>query len=123
MAEEANIGGSGELFVGEDKTFELELLDDAQTAPVNMAGWAVQFIVRLKDGTADPAIFDKSATIIGVYNADRATNTQRAQVTLTDTDMGTVTAKAYRHSWKRTDAGNETVLAYGDFTVQRATAQ
>jgi hypothetical protein len=123
MAVEADIGGAGELFVGEDKTFRLELLDTALTTPVDMAGWVVKFFVRLKDGTADPAIFDKTATIIGVYNSVRATNTQRAEVTLTDTELNTVTAKTHRYSWKRMDDGNETVLAYGDFVVQLATAR
>ena len=120
-APEVQIGGNGSLFVGEDKTFELELVDTAGD-PVEMTGWAVKLVVRKGDATADPAIFDKTASITGVYDPVRATNTQRAVVTLTDTEMNTVKAKTYRHSWKRMDDGSETVLAYGNFVVQKATA-
>jgi hypothetical protein len=121
MATEVTIGGSGALFVGEDKTIRLELLD-AAGLPVDMAAFTIKFDVRSKDGSADPAIFDETATVAGVYNAVRATNTQRATVVLTDTEMNTVKAKTYRYSFKRMNDGNETVLAYGPFVVQKATA-
>lgn len=122
MADESQIGGNGQLFVGEDKVFFLELLSVAGS-PVNMAGMDIKFVVRLKDKTPDPAIFDKTALITGVYNADRALNTQRAQVTLSDDELSTVSNKTYRYSWKRMDAGVETVLAYGPFVVEAATAR
>ena len=121
MAKEVTIGGSGALFYGEDKTFRLELLDTAGV-PVNMAGWTVKMVVRVTDASADPPIFDKTATIDGAFNAVRASNTQRATVALTDVEMLTVKAKTYRQSWKRMTEGNETVLAYGPFIVQQATS-
>lgn len=120
MALPVTIGGSGTLFVGEDKTFKLKLLD-VSGVPVNMNGWSVLFDVRKVD-TSTTAIFSKTATIIGVYNADDTINTQRAQVILTDDEMNTVKASGYRHSWKRMDDGSETVLAWGPFTPQKATA-
>ena len=118
--------GSGDLFVGEDKIFELELVDDPDlgtaAVPVNMAGWNILFDVRTKDNASDPAILSKTATLTGVYNAVRATNTQRAVVTVTDTDMNLFRQKTYRHSWKRMDDGVETVLCRGDFIPEKATA-
>jgi hypothetical protein len=121
MAVNTDIGGNGTLFVGEDKIFKLELLD-AASIPVDMTGFTLLFDIRLKDTSADPAIISKTPTLIGVYNVVRATNTQRAQAVLTDTDMNLFKAKAYRQSWKRMDDGVETVLAYGNFTPQKATA-
>jgi hypothetical protein len=127
MAFEQTIGGEGELFRGEDKTLELEVLqsgedaDDTAATPENIAGWAIQFIVRLKDDSSGDPVLTKTATVSGSYNATRASNTQRAVVTLTDTDMDALVPRIYRHSWKRTDDGSETVLAYGNFSVQRAT--
>ncbi len=121
MAASVTIGGSGALFVGEDKTLYLEVLDTS-SLPVDITTWAITLDVRVKDNAAAPALFSKSATIIGVYNAVRATNTQRARVIFTDTELNTVTAKTYRHSWKRMDDGSETVLAYGPFIVEKATA-
>lgn len=121
MALQSTIGGNGALFVGEDKTFKLELLT-VDSIPVDMSGWTILFDVRRADKSADPAIISKMATIAGAYNAVRATNVQRATVILTDTEMNTVKADTYRYSWKRMDDGSETVLAWGDFTPQKATA-
>jgi uncharacterized alpha/beta hydrolase family protein len=121
MAATVTIGGDGSLFVGEDKTFRLELLDVAGT-PVDMSGWTILFDVRKKDTSPDPAIFSKTASVTGAYNSVRASNTQRAVVALTDTEMNTVVAKTYRYSWKRTTDGSETVLLRGDFKPEKATA-
>lgn len=122
MAIESTIGGSGEVFVGEDKTFILAVVGTDLTTPVNITGWTINFVVRLKDNSADPPIFDKTAAIVGTFNVDPDLNTQRAEVTLTDTELNTVKGRTYRYSWKRMDDGGETVLAYGDFVVQKATA-
>lgn len=128
------IGGNGTLFVGEDKTFRIEVLTiefdengvpiapSSSSVPVDISGWDIRFDVRKTDKAPDPAIFSKTAAITGVYNASRALNTQRAVVSLTDTELNTVTARTYRHSWKRMDDGVETVLSRGDFVVEKATA-
>ena len=116
MGAQATIGGSGTLFVGEDKTLKLELLDSSDV-PVDMTGWAVSLIVHTKAGEV---VVTETATISGVYSATRSVNTQRAVVTLTDTEMG-IAAGTHRHSWKRTDDGSESILAYGDFIVEQTT--
>lgn len=121
MAREVAIGGSGSLFVGEDKILRIEILDVANL-PVDLTGMDIVFDVRKKDNAPDPAIFSLSTVITGVYASTRSANTQRAVAVLTDTQMNTISAKTYRHSWKRMDDGSETVLAYGDFIVEKATA-
>jgi hypothetical protein len=121
VAIESTIGGSGVLFVGEDKTFRLETLLPTTLLPVDVASWAILFDIRTKDTSAE-YIISRLATITGVFNAVRASNTQRAVVVLTDTDLNLFRAKTYRYSWKRMDDGLETVLAYGDFAPQKATA-
>lgn len=126
MATTQMMGGSGTLFVGEDKTFRLELLDgdpsNPASVPVNMTGWSVLFDVRVKDKSPDPALLSKTATITGVFDAARATNTQRAVVVVTDTEMNLFKAKTYRFSWKRMDDGSERVLSRGPFAPEKATA-
>lgn len=117
MALHVTIGGDGALFVGEDKTLRLHVLDTAG-ASVDITGWAIRFVVRLQDPTPDPPLLDKSATISGSFSPTN--NPQRAVVVLADTEMG-LTPKVYRHSWKRIDDGSETVLAWGNFIVQLAT--
>lgn len=121
MATSVTIGGNGTLFVGEDKVLRLELLD-AAGVPVNMFGMTLLFDVRAKDTSPDPAILSKTPSLTGTYNATRSVNTQRAEATVTDDDMNLFRAKTYRYSWKRMDAGAETVLARGDFAPEKATA-
>ena len=129
MAINTSIGGGGALFVGEDKIFFLELLDSTYDAtvvgsgvPIDMTGFVLVFDIRRKDNSPEPPIVTKTPTLVGVYNAMRALNTQRAQAVLTDTDMNLFQAKTYRYSWKRMDDGVETVLAWGNFSPQKATA-
>ncbi len=114
------IGGNGTLFVGEDKVFRLELIDEAGL-PVDMTPMTLVFDVRAKDNSPAPPIFSVTPTLTGVYNVVRATNTQRALAPLSSAQLNTIKAKTYRCSWKRLDAP-ETVLAWGDFAPEKATA-
>jgi hypothetical protein len=116
MAAVATMGGSGGLFVGEDKLCRLELLD-ADDVPVDMVGWTIALVVHSKKGDT---LVNELASVEGTYNATRSVNTQRAVVTLTDTEMA-IPPGVHQHSWKRTDDGSETILAYGDFIVERTT--
>lgn len=118
MAREVQIGGDGDLFIGEDKTIRVEVLG-ASEIPENIAAFAMTFLVRPSDSSGTTTL-TKSVTVTGTYNANRNTNTQRAVVTLTDTDMS-ITAGTYRYSLKRTDDGSETIIAWGDFIVEQAT--
>ena len=120
MASELNIGGSGSLFVGEDKSLIIEVLDSLGV-PVNVSGWSIIFDIRKKDSSPE-AILSKTPTVQGVYNATRSVNTQRVAVQLTSANMDLFKEATYRHSLKRTDSGSETVLAWGNFVVQKATA-
>ena len=112
------IGGTNTLFVGEDKVLRAHI-KDSTGVPVNIAGWAISFVVRSTDA-AVPAVVSATATISGTYNVDPAVNAQRAVVTLTD-DQLSIPAGTYRHSWKRTDAGSETILGRGKFVIEQAT--
>lgn len=123
MAEDVTIGGDGSLFVGEDKTIRLELfLKSDPTVSIDFSGWVMLFDVRNKDNSPAPAIVSLTPTIIGVFNTLRVSNTQRAIVALTDDLLNLFKEKTYRYSWKRMDDGSETVLAWGDFAPQKATA-
>lgn len=130
MSLESTIGGNGALFVGEDKLIILELLaartdglpHSVSSVPVDMTGWIMVFDVRVKDTSGTAIVSVTPITIVGTYNASRASNTQRGRVALTDDQLNLFQEKNYRWSWKRTDAGSETVLGWGDFNPQKATA-
>jgi len=130
MAAKIQLGGSGSLFVGEDKILRLELLTPAThpttpNIPVDMAGWEIKLVIAPNDKSPEADfLVDLTATVTGVYDADRTVNTQRAVATLTDdlTNLFTAKTKAphFRYAWKRMDAGSETVLAYGDAVFEKA---
>ena len=124
MATKVNIGGDGELFAGEDKLMRLFPLLDTNGVPVDMSGWTVVFEVRRRDESADPAVITKTCAISGTYDADPDMNEQKAIATLEDTDLPADPfgkSLTFRYSFKRTDAGFETILARGDFKPERAT--
>jgi hypothetical protein len=149
MALERNVA-EGKFFQGEDKTFTFEILDtvvldtatlDSDGNPaitsataVDVTGWALSWILRIGQNTADPALLTKTVgsgiAITGVYNSVRATNTQRVVVTLDDLDTYDDTVsptveltapKDYAYSLKRTDAGSETVLVWGVLPLGKVT--
>ena len=118
MATNITIGGDGALFVGEDKSLVLHVLD-TDGVPVNISGWTITFAVR--ERLDAPQVITKTATVSGTYSATLASNTQRATVTLAAADTLTWAAKTYQHAWKRTDSGSATVLAYGSLVVEQPT--
>jgi hypothetical protein len=136
MALETTLGGDGSLFIGEDKRLRFGPLSepagwntalDGTYVPPDISAWAIQFVVRLKDGSPDPAIIDVAVSgTLGTYATTVATNTQQVYVDLSDTQMNLFSAlkdgKTYRWSLKRMDDTLETVLAYGDFIPQQVTA-
>lgn len=121
-AVEVNYGNDGRLFVGEDKTLRCPQVLRANGTAENIASWPIRFVVRLHDDSPGPPIFDKQALIGGVYAPDPTLNQQRAVVVFTDDELNSIRAGRYRHSWKWMEPGLKTVLAYGDFTPQKATA-
>lgn len=116
-----NIGGGGKLFVGTDAVQPFKLTNEAGV-PIDMTGMTLVFDVRAKDTSPDPAILSKTPSLTGSYNVDPLLNTQQALVTLSDDDMNLFKAKTYRYSLKRDDSGSETILARGNFIVEKATA-
>lgn len=130
MASKVQIGGAGTLFAGEDKSIVLELLD-VNGIPVDMSTFVLVLDVRSKDSSGTPARISVTATVAGVYNAVRTTNTQRATAALSAsthlavsnlTELKKQSICVYRYSWKRMDSGAETVVQFGNFVVERATA-
>jgi hypothetical protein len=130
MANDIQMGGieADRIFLDTDQTRDLEVLDldtdPTGATPKDIAGWAITFDVRRHDRDS-VALLTTAASIVGTYSATRSANTQRARVTLADTDLTlAVFGRAggtYRHSWKRTTAGVEAILARGDIIIERAT--
>lgn len=119
MANNVDIGSDGSLFVDEDKLFKLVVLD-TNGVPVNIATWTIGLYVGTNDNNHD-VLTKTPATVTGTYDADPDVNTQEAQVSVAKASLG-MKSKSYRYSWKRTDDGSNTVLAWGDWFPEKATA-
>jgi hypothetical protein len=130
MAAEVQFGGSvgDRVFIGTDLTKKFHVKDydtDATGATAkDITGWAITFDARRRDAS-DTVLLSKALTITGSFNSVASSNTQRALLTLLDTelitDKFTSNGGTFRYSVKRTDNDAETILAYGDFVVERAT--
>jgi hypothetical protein len=127
MALESNVD-VGDIFAGEDKVMRFEVFaagadpSDPHAAMQNAAGWTFAYTWRKRvrgvppHRTNGPEVLSKpnaAITVTGVFNADRALNTQRVEVALADTDTADLAGGDYVDALKRMDDGFETVLSYG----------
>lgn len=121
MATEGTLDG---LFVGADHVVELTVYQDDAATIQDITGWTIVLDIRHSD-LGSPALISKTGTVSGVYNSVPATNTQKVSFTITDDDLAAsvfpADDKVYRYSIKRTDAGSEQPLRYGDATIVRVT--
>lgn len=109
------------LFLGTDFSYVFHVKNEAEDTSIEITGQALSFMVKrdpLEED--DAALLSKSATIAGTFNATPSVNTQRATVTIADTDTATL-APLDTAYWelKRTDDGFETVYAYGTVELKR----
>ena len=112
------------LFMGTDKKYEFPVLNEAETAAIDVSSWSFSFMVKTSKEDADAAAILTKATgsgiaVSGVYNADPNTNLQRVVVTIQDTDTDGATPGTRYWELKRTNDGVETVLAFGEMKLRR----
>lgn len=112
-----------ELFSDTDFTLQFAILNATETLAQDITGWALSWILKTDVHVADAdAVLEKTTaaggiTITGTYNSSIASNTQRVVVTILDTDTASEDPGTYVYSLKRTDAGSEVVLAYGQLQL------
>lgn len=128
MASEENIRPDDNFFLNEDKTLTFGAVLDSDGAGVNISGWALSWMLKrlITDSDSDAVITKTTSSgiaITGSYNSTLASNTQRAVVTIADTDTSSLSAGIYHHELKRTDAGLETVLSFGTARLKRGVHQ
>lgn len=122
MAEQSHIS---EWYVGEDKTFAFIVYQKTAaglltSTPQDITGWALRWDVRRSDNEADPVVLSKSTAVdITITPGTGGTGT----IAIADTDTDALPARLYRHALKRTDAGSETVLLYGNAVLTKRTAR
>lgn len=113
----------------------LESGDDVDAPMQDVAGWELAWTLRKAPKTAT-ALIDKASggggiTVVGVFNVSRSLNTQRVEVLVEDTDtydpdvspeVYVKPSTTYAYALKRTDEGQEGILAWGGFTLMQAAA-
>lgn len=142
MAYNRDITAADQVFYDTDRLLRYTIYQGGSTAaeiaagtaiPEDVTGWALTWVLKKKvDGAAliEKATSGSGIVISGVYDADPSVNTQRVEVTIDDTDTYDPDASPeieirpgdYVYALKRTDAGGETILAYGKFKLLQAAA-
>jgi hypothetical protein len=123
MAEASSI--VGDWYVGEDKVFPFTIYQKTSagvltTTPQDITGWSMKWEMRRSDGAADPVVLSKTTSAgIAITSGPSGTGT----ITIDDTDTDSLDPRLYRHSLKRTDAGSETVLLYGNAVLGKRTTR
>lgn len=111
-----------EIWLGTDLTRAYHNKNEAEDTSIEITGWTLGWMVKRYKSDADAdAILTKTTTggaivIAGAFNATPANNAQRATLTLEDSDTASLYPGLYYWELKRTDAGFETVLGYGQMT-------
>lgn len=123
MPFEAPVTRDDRVFLGEDRKIKFAIYaDTTQTTIQDVSGWALSWKLVSKAGDAT-ALLTKTTSggiaITGVFNASPSVNTQRIEVTIDDVDTDALTPGTKWHELKRTDAGLESVLAFGTFYLHQ----
>lgn len=117
MAETVNL----ELQAGIDKRYDCAILNKAKTEAVDLTGWALSWLVKVRETDADAsAVITKTTAnggviVTGIYDPLPTVNAQVARVTVSDDDTSALALALYHHELRRTDAGFETPLIEGSF--------
>lgn len=123
MAVRHNITKEDEWFTNTDRNLDFEVLDadpqeNALAAPIDIASGGYTMSWTLSEDETVAAVKHINAhavTIVGVYNANRALNTQRARVTILASETASIEGNRIRyHELRRTNAGAKAVLCFGD---------
>lgn len=113
------------LDIGTDQAYDVTVYtSEAATTVREITGWALSFMIKRKATDADGSALVTKTTgdgisISGTFNADPDTNTQKATVSVADTDTDGLTPGVCHWELKRTDAGSEARIAYGPLTLNR----
>lgn len=104
------------MFTGTDRRFIFHVVNEEQTAAVNIADWTLSFQVKAAIGDTSPLLSKTTSAgiaISGSYNSAPASNTQRATVTLDAADTENFEDGVTFWELRRTNTGFNNPVAYG----------
>lgn len=113
------------LFMKNDITYSFVIFNAAETSIEDVTSWAVSWMLK-----TDPNIDDADASITktlsdgisitGAWAPASTSNTQRVEVAIEASDTEDLIPGNYYWELKHTDAGAETVLAFGILTLVKS---
>jgi len=122
MTTEAHIAQSDNLFTGTDKVLQFTVVDSAGAAQA-ITGWALLFVMVPWPVTGALASGWKLSKTTGAGITITNGAGGICQVAIADTDTDAIKGNEqpiFYYELRRTDAGNEDVLAYGKVTLRQS---
>lgn len=105
------------LFIGEDKNLVCTIYQADQRTRQDVSGWALSWRLKASLADADGAALLTKTTSSGIALTTPTSGV--VTISIADTDTDGLAAGRHYHELKRTDAGNETVLAHGRCVLRR----
>lgn len=124
MAQEVNITKENEFFTGTDRVLQFSVVDTSDVA-VNITGWALQWglwrypVTRSASGVTTALVSKTDGSGITITNGAGGV----CQVAVADSDTDGLEGSdspLYWHELRRTDSGNEDILAYGTVVLRQS---
>lgn len=105
------------LYLGTDFAYVFTVKNEAETAAIDITGWALSFAIKKHVGQADVDALLTKTTVSGIALTTPASGV--CTVTIADTDTDGLAPGMKVWELKRTNDGYETVLAYGTVELRR----
>jgi hypothetical protein len=113
-----NLDDDDDFFIGEDKTLGPgTIYQQNKRTPQDITGWSVSYMIKRSLDDLDVDAVLQKTTASGITLTTPTSGIMN--ITIADTDTDGLTAGRYYHEVKRTDAGQETVLAKGTCVLQQ----
>jgi len=117
MAIRFNITKEDEFFIGEDRSIAINVKQSDESTAQTMTGWALAW--ELKPSPGEAAGISKT-TVSGIAIGNGSGTDDRATITIADDDTEALEPGVYYHQLRRTDAGSEQLLSFGDVTLRES---
>jgi hypothetical protein len=114
MSKDSPITQSDHWFTGEDRTLRFSVVD-ADGLAQNISGWTLEWVLRERPWGTEALISKTTGAGITITNAAGGV----CEVAIADDDTINLAPGAYVHTLRRSNAGAETVLAFGDAVLQQ----
>ena len=111
-AKRQNITLDHGFFIGTDRTIKIKVTEDDETTAQVMTGFALTW--ELKESPTGTVLITKSTGGDGITIVNGDGTNDEADIVLADEDTEGLTPGLKYHHLRRTDAGSELVLTFGD---------